>query len=96
MTITLTSVLTIVKKIIDVSIVWLIFYMILKNIKNNVKLSLLFKGVKVNLSKSGISTSVKVGNVTYNTKRGTTVNLGKGVSYHTGNSVKSKSRKSYK
>ena len=44
MTITLTSVLTIVKKIIDVSIVWLIFYMILKNIKNNVKLSLLFKG----------------------------------------------------
>ena len=45
MTITLTSVLTIVKKIIDVSIVWLIFYMILKNIKNNVKLSLLFKGV---------------------------------------------------
>ena len=54
------------------------------------------KGVKVNLSKSGISTSVKVGNVTYNTKRGTTVNLGKGVSYHTGNSVKSKSRKSYK
>ena len=45
MAITLTSVLTIVKKIIDVSIVWLIFYMILKNIKNNVKLSLLFKGV---------------------------------------------------
>ncbi len=45
MTITLTSILTIVKKIIDVSIVWLIFYMILKNIKNNVKLSLLFKGV---------------------------------------------------
>ena len=45
MTITLTSVLTIVKKIIDVSIVWLIIYMILKNIKNNVKLSLLFKGV---------------------------------------------------
>lgn len=45
MTITLASILTIVKKIIDVSIVWLIFYMILKNIRNNVKLSLLFKGV---------------------------------------------------
>ena len=43
------------------------------------------KGVKLNVSKSGISTSVKVGNVTYNTKRGTTVNLGNGLSYHSSN-----------
>lgn len=54
------------------------------------------KGVKVNLSKSGVSTSVKVGNVTHNTKRGTTVNLGNGVSYHAGNSTKSKAKESYK
>ncbi len=37
--------LSLFRKIIDISLVWLIFYLILKNIKNNVKLSLLFKGV---------------------------------------------------
>ena len=41
----LTSVLSILRKVVDISLVWLIFYLILKNIKNNVKLSLLFKGV---------------------------------------------------
>ena len=40
-----TDVLSILRKIVDISLVWLIFYLILKNIKNNVKLSLLFKGV---------------------------------------------------
>ena len=39
------SILSIVIKVIDVAIVWAIFYAILKNIKNNVKLSLLFKGI---------------------------------------------------
>lgn len=39
------NILSIVRKIVDISLVWLIFYLILKNIKNNVKLSLLFKGV---------------------------------------------------
>ena len=33
------------------------------------------KHVKVNLSKTGVSASVKVGNVTYNTKRGISANL---------------------
>lgn len=47
MTITLTSIISIVKKLIDVSLVWLIFYYILKNIRNNVKLTLLFKGVAI-------------------------------------------------
>mgnify|MGYP004497837037 FL=1 len=47
MVITVTSVLTIVKKIIDISIVWLMFYVILKNIRNSVKLTLLFKGLVV-------------------------------------------------
>lgn len=47
MTITLSTVISILKKLIDVSLVWLIFYYILKNIRNNVKLTLLFKGVAI-------------------------------------------------
>lgn len=43
--ITVADILTILRKIVDISLVWLIFYFILKNIKNNVKLSLIFKGV---------------------------------------------------
>ena len=45
MTITITDIIA--RKLIDVSLVWLIFYFILKNIKNNVKLSMLFKGVVI-------------------------------------------------
>ena len=47
MSITITDVLSIIRKIADISLVWLIFYFILKNIKNNVKLSLIFKGVAI-------------------------------------------------
>lgn len=47
MLITLSDVLTTLRKIVDISLVWLIFYYILKNIKNNVKLSLIFKGVAI-------------------------------------------------
>lgn len=39
------NVLDILKNILDVLLVWFMFYYILKNIKNNVKMSLLFKGV---------------------------------------------------
>lgn len=42
---TIDSIITIIKKIIDISLVWLLIYQILKNIRNNVKLTLLFKGV---------------------------------------------------
>ncbi len=45
MYISLSDILIVVKKIIDISLVWFIFYYILKNIKNNVKLSLIFKGL---------------------------------------------------
>ena len=45
MSITLNDILTIVRELVDISLVWFIFYYILKNIKNNLKLSLLFKGV---------------------------------------------------
>ena len=44
---TLDSVFDIVKKILDISLVWLALYYILKNIRNNVKLTLLFKGVAI-------------------------------------------------
>lgn len=41
------SILVILQKIIDISLVWIIIYFVLKNIKNNVKMILLFKGVAV-------------------------------------------------
>lgn len=47
MTITLSSILTILNKTIDILLVWLFFYYILKSMKNNVKLTLIFKGVLV-------------------------------------------------
>ena len=39
------NVLSIIRNLVDIFIVWAVFYYILKNIKNNVKLSLIFKGV---------------------------------------------------
>ena len=41
----MTNILSILRKLADIGIVWLIIYYILKNIRNNVKLSLIFKGV---------------------------------------------------
>lgn len=45
MTITVTDVISILRRLVDICLVWVIFYFILKNIKNNIKLSLIFKGV---------------------------------------------------
>ncbi|MCI8671384.1 MAG: TIGR00159 family protein [Bacilli bacterium] len=42
---TLNMLWEIVTKIIDIGIVWIAFYFILKNIKNNIKMVLIFKGV---------------------------------------------------
>jgi diadenylate cyclase len=39
------DIISILRKIADISLVWLVFYFIIKNIRYNVKLSLLFKGV---------------------------------------------------
>ena len=47
MTITLSSIFMILNKTIDILLVWLLFYYILKSMKNNVKLTLIFKGVLV-------------------------------------------------
>ena len=45
MSFTMTDVLSIIRNIADICLVWLIIYFILNNLKNNVKLTLLFKGV---------------------------------------------------
>ena len=45
MTITVTDIISILRKLGDICLVWIIFYFILKNIKNNIKLSLIFMGV---------------------------------------------------
>ena len=45
MTITVTDIISILRKLGDICLVWIIFYFILKNIKINIKLSLFFKGV---------------------------------------------------
>ena len=42
---TINSVLTIIQKIVDISLVWMLIYFVLKNLKNKVKMVLLFKGV---------------------------------------------------
>lgn len=47
MSITLESILSIVNKTVDILLVWVVFYYLLKSIRNNVKLTLIFKGVAV-------------------------------------------------
>ena len=44
---TFDGIFTIIKKLIDVLLVWMIFYYILKNLRKNVKMVLLFKGILV-------------------------------------------------
>ena len=44
---TIDNILEILKNILDVCLVWMLIYYILKNIKNNVKMTLLFKGVLI-------------------------------------------------
>ena len=65
MTITVTDIINIARKLIDVSLVWLIFYCILKNIKNNVKLSLIFKGLLIILFLKVISSVFSLVTVGY-------------------------------
>ena len=50
------NILDILRNILDVILVWFIFYYILRNIKNNVKMSLLFKGVLIVIFLKFIST----------------------------------------
>ena len=44
---TFASIGSLITKIIDICLVWIMFYFILKNIKNNVKMVLIFKGVLI-------------------------------------------------
>lgn len=55
MSLTVTDIVSILRKLGDICLVWVIFYFILKNIKNNVKLSLIFKGVAIVIILSWIS-----------------------------------------
>jgi len=41
------TVLSILKDIVDICLVWLVFYYILKNIRNNVRMVLIFKGIVI-------------------------------------------------
>ena len=53
----LETIFDVIKKIIDIAIVWGLFYAILKNIKNNVKLSsiMLVTNLRTSLSKESIT-----------------------------------------
>ena len=42
---TVSSLVTVIQKIIDISLVWIVIYTVLKGLKNNVKMVLIFKGV---------------------------------------------------
>jgi len=42
---TLSSIWNLVSKIVDISIVWYMVYFLLKNLKNNIKMVLIFKGI---------------------------------------------------
>ena len=42
---TVSSFIAIIQKIVDISLVWIIIYTVLKGLKNNVKMVLIFKGV---------------------------------------------------
>ena len=44
---TINSILSTLKNLIDVSIVWILIYSVLKNLKNNVKMIMIFKGVLI-------------------------------------------------
>ena len=44
---TVDGIIGLVKKLVDVMLVWMIFYYILKNLRKNVKMVLLFKGILV-------------------------------------------------
>ncbi len=58
--ITLNSVLNILNSVVDILIVWFMFYYILKSIKNNVKLTLIFKGLIIVLLLKFISSIFKL------------------------------------
>ena len=44
---TINSVLTIIQTIVDICLVWMLIYFVLKNLKNNIKMILIFKGVLI-------------------------------------------------
>lgn len=52
---TINSILTMVKALIDISLVWILVYAVLKNLKNNVKMVMLLKGALIIIIVKGLS-----------------------------------------
>lgn len=50
------------------------------------------KHIKINVGKRGISTSIKIGNINYNTKRSISTNLGNGITYRVSKKAKKSSK----
>ena len=44
---TINSTLTMIQKLIDISLVWIVIYIVLKSLRNNVKMVMIFKGVLI-------------------------------------------------
>ena len=44
---TVSRFITVVKKMIDISLVWILIYYVLKSLKNNIKMVLIFKGIVI-------------------------------------------------
>ena len=44
---TVSSVITILQKLVDILLVWIIIYTVLKGLRNNIKMVLIFKGVLI-------------------------------------------------
>ena len=42
---TLSSIWSVITRIVDICIVWYLIYFLLKNLKNNIKMVLIFKGI---------------------------------------------------
>ena len=65
MNITVNEILEIIRKLIDVLLVWMIIYYILKNLRRNVKMVLLFKGILVILVLKIVSDILSLATIGY-------------------------------
>ena len=58
---TIDGTIELLRKLVDVLIVWLVFYYILKNLRKNVKMVLLFKGILIIIFLKILSDLISVG-----------------------------------
>ena len=62
---TVDGIIELIKKLLDVLIVWLVLYYILKNLRKNVKMVMLFKGVIIVLLLKLISDALQLTTIGY-------------------------------